>query len=424
MAAVADYKHVDADKGIYGIYNPFFVRITRTGGAVFKLRYRIKVTTLFDSKTYIRDVDPVSEVSFINPVSILQDAYFKAQYVGSDTGWAIDRINDSGDVGVANFSYSDVKVEIGEVSALSAILPPIFLGYDTDDTFYFYSGFENNDNSGLIENYRDASWYNAAPIRIPTVKKTLYRGSEDTIQMICFPNVIEWDTGTINILEMTTTYFANDGTLQSTSTVDISAFATGTGYWYLNLYYNTDLIGVASNDYAEVYFRYSDGAVFEPITETLTIRETECEPKNTRWKLAWLNKYGGIEYQIFGKLWAQTTTVSSGKLIVNDGIDRTATGFSTSYDRYRPALDSYGKETSIEYNIVSDWLTEDEINALKDAYNSPKVYLVGDIDTNLGLDIIPVLVQDRNYKVVDNSNELVKASLRVKVASNIPSRIQ
>lgn len=416
MSAVSDYLHADADKGIYGIYNPFFTRITRTGGAVFKLKYRIKVTTLFDSKEYVRDVDPVSEVSFVNPVSILQDAYFKTQYIGADDSTPIDTLT-----GVAQFSYSNVQIEIGEISAASAILPPVFLGYDTDDTFYFNGGFEDSLGGELDANYRDPNWYDTLPIKLPTTKTLLYRRVDDTRQMICAPNFIEHNVGALNIKNIVTTYFSNDGTLQSFSTVDISAYpaTVNLGYWYFNLQAFTSSLGTASNDYAEVYFEYLDAEVTGYVTETVTVRLADCQPKNDTFKLAWNNRYAGIEYQIFNNLSTKTVSVTSGKKIINDGINRSAATFLLSYNKDEPKLKPYGKSGITSYTIVSDWLTESEQDSLRDAYESPKVYMFDESNN-----IIPLIVMDNSYKITAVDNELFKVSMRVQVANPNKTRQQ
>lgn len=414
MAAVADYKHADQEEGIYGIYNPFFVRITRTGGTVYKLKYRIKVTTLEDSKEYVRDVDPISEVSFVNPVSILQDAYFKTQYIGNDDTSPIDV-----STGVAQFSYSDVKIEIGQVSSTSATTPPTFGGYDTDDTFYFYGGFEDSLGGEVVSNYRDPNWYDTLPIKLPTVKTLLYRREYDDYQMICLPNFIEHNTGPLNIANIIVTYFANDGTLQSSVTTSIAAYVSGLGYWYINLESFTALMGTASNDYAEVYFEYED---LEPVgyaTEVITIRFSECQPKNSTYKLAWINRYAGIEYQIFPNLGTKTIAVTSGKQIINDGINRSAATFGLSYNENEPKLKPYGKEGTTEYTIVTDWLTESEQDALRDAYESPKVYMFNEDN-----EIIPLIVMDNTYRITDVNNELFKVTMRVRVASPNKTRNQ
>ena len=48
MAAVADYGGGDYEKGVYGLYNDFLVRITQTGDDI-KLKFRMRITVIGSS---------------------------------------------------------------------------------------------------------------------------------------------------------------------------------------------------------------------------------------------------------------------------------------------------------------------------------------------------------------------------------------
>ena len=83
MAAVIDLG-INADRGVYGLHNLFRGRITRTGAAVFKLKYRIRLTFGVTGEQIVKDVEPINEIAVLNVVDPMKD-YF-AQKALNDNG--------------------------------------------------------------------------------------------------------------------------------------------------------------------------------------------------------------------------------------------------------------------------------------------------------------------------------------------------
>ena len=394
MAAVADYGNTLHETGVYGAYNRFFARVTHSGAAVFKLKYRAKITFGADSSEIVKDIDPIDEVGILNVKALIED-FFKYEYNGLTENTSI-------------FSYNTIQIEIGEVSAATAVLPPTFGGYDTDDTFYFYNGYENG---ALVDNYREPNWYGTEPIKLPKVQKTLYLQSNDVeiLSMISYLNFYT-AVGATNLDNLVTNYYEADGTLTRTAGIDLTVRPdlSGVGYWGINInpfpFFNDE-------KYAEVYAVYDTGEGTHD-TEIITIFEQNCHPKFGRYRLNWANRYGGEEALNFTLSTDQSIRINRGKEILSDGVNYEAADFDLISDINNPNLNEFGVSFESLFKLRSDYLNQEQLTALKEVFTSPAVLMIDDDNV-----IHPVIVTDTSYQILDVIKGLQKVEINVKLAN-------
>ena len=303
MGAIVNYNNVNPERGIYGLYDDFVALVDSNSTLPKNLTYEVTVTVVNDSGIQKRSVTPIGTIAIVEPFKLVQDAYFKSEYNGF-----LEHSN--------KYGYAKVTISVQEFSSSSEAIPPTSTGSAVSNTFYVYNGYES-EPVGL--NYRNPNWYDTMPIKLPKVKKDL-RLLEDDVELLTFPSEILLDNGfLVNAHDLITEYFDSDGVSLSTSTLDLTTRPdlTGVAYWNINI--NTFFTG--SVDYSESRIRYETQELEAFDSEIVTIRRAECNPKNERYRLYWINRYGGAEYQNF-ELAAETTYQSrKGKRIQSDGIN-------------------------------------------------------------------------------------------------------
>lgn len=181
MAAVVDYGVADPTVGRFGLYNPFLVRITRTGSAVFKLKYRINITVPNTTIDITKDVDPIDLVSIVNPLEPLKGQFFETQLVGNN-GVGQVPLDTAG--GSANKSYNKVRIQVGEIYATAADLPATFVGYTSDTTIWVYNGFDEVPTTELYTNHRPDNTFEPL-FSIPLVNKNVKLLADDIAFYLC-----------------------------------------------------------------------------------------------------------------------------------------------------------------------------------------------------------------------------------------------
>ena len=388
MAVTADYKNVDPTVGIYGLKNPFYVIINRTGAAVFNLTYDLRVTFTNTGQVVTKSLTPIGTQSVVNPLLLIEDFMFN-EYTGQSESSAPN-------------SFGEVQIEIGETFSTVAADAPTFQGYDTDDSFYVYNGYEPL----MMElNYRQPNWYDTTPFKLPKIKKTLYL-LEDDIEILSFPSIID-RAGAKNLV---TIFFDSDGIDISTSVIDLTVRPdlTGTAYWNINI----NPFFITDTSYVEVYIQYGDGEGALVNSEIITIYRAQCNPKQGRYRLRWANNYDGDEYQNFTLASDKIVQIQKGKRILSDGIDYTASTFAGLSNVNNPNIREVGNKTTNLRRLRTDYLKQEELDALETLYKSEAVIMF-DPDNN----ILPVIVRDTNFTITDVRNDLVKIEVLVEIAN-------
>lgn len=398
MAAAVDYINSSDEKGIYGLYNKFFVYITHASGSSVNLQYRVKVTPLEDtSLAYEFDIDPIDNVGITQPVIDLQSLYFKYKYTGQ-----AEAVNE--------FGFSNVKIEVGEISGT----PPTFQGYDTSDTFYFYNGYTPET---LTNNYRIPEWYDTTPLRLAKVQKTLYL-LEDDIEILSMPSIIPYTSGDINLTTIVTEFYDSSDSLLSTSTVDLTARPTFSGdplgYWNFDIgTNNAATLHDGTTAYALVHAVYEDEGTYD--TEELTLIPVADPCLYDRYRLCWQNRYGADEYCNF---WLRTSNIiqaTQGKEIQSDGVDYEAASASAITDVNNPEKQEYGRSYQKEYTLRSDWLKQTQLDALEDLYRSPSVLMITGNGLTTGT-VTPVILKDNSYEIKSVKDGLQRVDVNLEVA--------
>lgn len=399
MAATVDYKNTSPESGIYGVYNDFIVIIDHSGGAVFKLQYQIKVSSVQDPTVFIeRVVDPINDVAVVNPVSPMRLKYFKSEYTGQTEN-------------TAALSFTDIQIEVGEIYADAADEPATFRGYDTENTFYFYNGYERGE---LEVNYRDPNWYNTEPYKLAKVQKTLYL-LEDDIELLSIPSNLNSVTTAKNLL--ITDYDASGTPVAPTTTIDLTVRPDLIGVGY----YNININGVLNPGgvYREVQVQWEDLEATFYDSEIITIYRASCDPRFDRYRLRWVNRYGGEEYLNFSKRSYSTLRIERGKTILTDGINYQATDFDDVKNINNPNYVEFGKTGNDFMRINSDYLNQEQLEALREAYKSPALILF-DKDNNT----FPVIAEDTSFEIYDIRNGLKSVTINLKMANVEPTQLR
>ena len=409
MAAVVDYGVEDPTIGRYGLYNPFLIRITRTGGTAFKLKYRINVQVVGTTIDITKDIDPINNVSIVNPVETLKGQFFETQLIGQGGQSPLDTLG-----GTADKSYNKVRIRVGEISATSAELPATFGGYTDDKTIYFYNGFDDVPSTELYINYRPTDTYQAS-YGIPLVNRNVKLLDND-IAFISLPieintPIFDGGGGSVNLFKLYFEHYNSNGDLIDSGSFSFGPFGS---FGYLTAAYGTSQITYPTDwAFSTFYAQYIDAESNFTDTESFNVYKQECDPKYDRYRLRWFNKYSGFEYFNFTKKSSQTLNVTKGKEVRTSGINFDATNFSSMKYPSVPELREVGKSSTTTFTINSDFINAEEQAALKDLYLSPNVVMF-DKDNN----VFPVIVQDSSYEITDIRDGLVKVSVKLRVANN------
>ena len=404
MAAVTtvDYDHADPGVGVYGLYNDFFGIVSRVGTepAIYGLQYKVKVTFIHTSGENIKVITPISGSAVFNPLELVKDI-IRAEYGGFI-------------IHSAPFSYNKVQVEIGAIFSTSATTPPTFEGYITDDTFYVYNGYEK---PPIVANYRNPNWYDTADIKLPKILKEVYVIATGDAEMLSFLSEINWlNEGVLPAVELITDYYNEGGNLLTQTVTDLTIIPefTGIGYWNININPTTDF----GDTYSISKIKYFAGET-TIYSEEITLRYFDCNPKQDPYKVLWFNKYGGLEQLYFTMKNDEDIRIKKGKKISSDGVNYEATVFDDIKNINNPNLKEYGNTAERFRTLRTDYLNQDQVNALEELYKSP-IVIIKDVADNEQA----VLVQDTSYKIESVKDGLVKVEVRVQIANTEPIQRQ
>jgi hypothetical protein len=306
-------------------------------------------------------------------------------------------------------SFGSVKIEIGETFSATLDNPPVFAGYDTDNSFLIYNGYKPL----MMElNYRDPNWYNTTPIKLPKRKKDI-KLLEGDIELLSFPSLINFIdfVGTSNAKQILATVYNANGTVNYTTIITLSSIPalTGTAYWNVDI----NQLEILDGGYIEYVVQWQDSTTLAFFnSEAITIRRAICNPKQGRYRLRWTNNDDGDEYGNFTLASDKITQVQKGKRILSDGIDYTAFTFATLSNINNPNITEVGNKVTNLRTLRTDYLNQEELNALEDLYKSNAV-LMFDPDNNL----LPVIVRDTTFTITDVRNDLVKVEVLVEIAN-------
>ena len=403
MAVSVNYNNASPELGIYGAYNPFMVLINYTSASpVYYLTYKIKVTALNNTTVVEKPVSPTSgNFAQVNPLELIKEAFFKSEYNGTTEH-------------SQSFSYSQIKIEVGASFSTAQADPPTFAGYTESDTFYVYNGYELQPT---VLNYRDPAWYDTFPTKLPKVKKTLHL-LENDIELLSFPSKIPDSTGTVlDASDLITRYYDSSNSLLSTSTIDLTVRPdlTGTAYWNINI--NSIFLG--NTFYSKSKIRYAGGEGSAD-SEEITIYREECNPKQDRYRLYFINRYGGAEYENFTLAATTSYNIKKGKQIQSDGINYKATTFADIQNINNPNLQEFGNSTSKNITIRRDYFkTQEEVDSLAELFKSAVVIMFDAVNT-----AFPMIVETSNYDQDLISQNLYKVDVRLLYANNELQQIQ
>ena len=406
MGAIVNYNNVSPKQDIYGLYDDFVALVDSDSTLPKNLTYEVTVTVENDSGIQKRSVTPIGTIAIVEPFKLVQDTYFKSEYNGFT-----EHSN--------KYGYAKVTISVQEFSSSSEAIPPTSTGAAVSNTFYVYNGYENGP-VGL--NYRNPNWYNTTPIKLPKVKKDL-RLLTDDVELLTFPSEILLEYGFLVPAKYLITEFKDDdGNIISTSTIDLTfrlrtgLSLVGVGYWNIDI----NFFLPPGSTYSESKIRYETQELEIYDSEIVTIRRAECNPKNERYRLYWINRYGGAEYQNF-ELAAETTYQSrKGKRIQSDGINYSATSFVDIQNINNPNIQEFGNSTTKEITIRTDYFEKQaEIDSLSEVLKSTVLIM---FDSNNVA--YPMILKDTNYNNKLLKEGLVKLEMTLQYANNEHQQIR
>lgn len=407
MAAEVDYGALDAEKGVYGIFDDFYVKINRSAGPiVFNLKYRVRLT-VNGVQLAFRDIGTnVNNTSIINPVSFLRDSYFISENnMDLQFPSKLDK------------SYATVLIEIGEIFASVSGGSPTFQGYDTSDTFYFFNGYTTQTENTFLgySNYRLPSLYDTSPLKLAAfnLNPKIIEGDH---HYLTYFGIIPFDTDDFNADTVNVTFKDSSGSTISSTSATASLFA-GVGLYYIDIGTTGTFTYPSNWQTAEFYITYEDASLNTLDSEVLTINKQEASPKNDRIRLRYWNQYGGLEYFNFDLKNYREVNIRRGKTVLSSNVDRTATTFSNIKNLSDPERYTYGDSKELMYTVNSNWLNAEEMESISQLLDSPKV-VWQDINNNL----IPVIIETNSMRIVDLRNELKQVEIKFKL-SNKPKSI-
>jgi hypothetical protein len=403
MAVSVNYNNANPELGIYGAYNPFMVLINWTGATPYYLTYKIKVTALNNTTVVEKPVSPTSGYfAQVNPLELIKEAFFKSEYNGTTEH-------------SQPFSYSQIKIEVGASFSTAQADPPTFAGYTESDTFYVYNGYELQPT---VLNYRDPAWYDTFPTKLPKVKKTLYL-LENDIELLSFPSKIPTlSYGLLSAKNLVTTFYNSSNTIISQFTIDLTVRPdlTATAYWNINI--NSAFPSGALYSKSKINYIRGEGADVD--SEEITIYRAECNPKQDRYRLYFVNRYGGAEYENFTLAATTSYNIKKGKQIQSDGINYKATTFADIQNINNPNLQEFGNSTSKNITIRRDYFkTQEEVDSLAELFKSAVVIMFDAANT-----AFPMIVETSNYDQDLISQNLYKVDVRLLYANNELQQIQ
>ena len=407
MAAIVDYG-TNAEFGMYGLFNDFYCRITTDSVGIFKLKYRIRLTeTDLEGDVFTFDVDPINEVSIINPFEVLKSAYFKTEVVG---GGGIN-LDDATANDYFPKSSSRFLVEVGEIYATAANLPATFQGYDAanDKEVTLYNGYENiliADDSAAYANYLDPLWETGSTVKLPvTIKdRKILTGDQNKIFFATRVNRVDGGVTIYDADEIVTDEYDAAGNLIGSTT---EPYTGPNNYYFRSLRF---LETPPATGYYEQYVNYTNGT--DTISsEKVTTRLFKCN-RNPRYRLRWFNRYNGPEYLNCNGKFEEDRRFDRGKEILTDAVNYEATTFGTIKSPASPELKSSGIEKTVTYSLYTNYLTEEEQLGFVEIYESPNVIMF-DPDNN----IIPVLVNSISVNIESIKDNLIQYRIELKSAN-------
>ena len=407
MATVATYTNTNPEIGIYGLYNPFAVIISEAT-TVYNLTFRIRISIKDIAGTeVVRDVNPIGQTAVVEPFKLLQDTFFKSNF---------DFLS------LSPNSFNIIKIEVGQSSSTNSDNPPTFQGYVSaqEKEFYVYNGYENQP---VAINYRDFYWYSFEPIKLPKIKQEISLLTNDS-ENLSYPNKFRGFFDSIDAIVIatnviTTFHRANGSEITGTEINEELEEPLEIGYARKELNLLDFSIPVAAA-YWKTKIRYtSQGG--EPLTydsEEITVRRQDCNPKQSNHRLYWVNRYGGDEYQNFTMLSEQSINIKKGKRIQSDGINYKATTFADIQNINNPNIQEFGNSATRNIVLRSDYLSQIEVDALAELYKSAIVVMLDEEGTH------PMIVTNRNYRIVSVQQELYKVEVNLQYANNELMQIQ
>ena len=358
MGATVNYNNTNPELGVYGAYNDFVALISSNTTLPKNLTYEITVTAVNDGTVLARSVVPIGLIAIVEPLKLMQDSFFKSEYNGNTEH-------------SQSFSYSKITISVQEFSSTSDVNPPTSTGSAVSNTFYVYNGYEEQP---LALNYRDPAWYDTFPTKLPKVKKTLYL-LENDIELLSFPSKIPTlSYGLLSAKNLVTTFYNSSNTIISQFTIDltVSPDLTATAYWNINI--NSAFPSGALYSKSKINYIRGEGADVD--SEEITIYRAECNPKQDRYRLYFINRYGGAEYENFTLAATTSYNIKKGKQIQSDGINYKATTFADIQNINNPNLQEFGNSTSKNITIRRDYFkTQEEVDSLAELFKSAVVIM-------------------------------------------------
>lgn len=157
---------------------------------------------------------------------------------------------------------------------------------------------------------------------------------------------------------------------------DLEDIGVWTGLGQVPAYYTVQLFAnlTINNDCSYT------GVPSVPLSELVTIQITEdcLSTLYPRVRLAWLNTLGGRDYWNFTVFAEQTVNSTTNEYYQTEVLWGNTTPVITSGDKTQNWLHggdkNYNKVVVNKWTIMSDWLTQDEVEFLKEAVQSPQVW--------------------------------------------------
>ena len=171
--------------------------------------------------------------------------------------------------------------------------------------------------------------------------------------------------------------------------------------------------------YSKSKIRYAGGEGSAD-SEEITIYREECNPKQDRYRLYFINRYGGSEYENFTLAATKSYNIKKGKKIQSDGINYKATTFADIQNINNPNLQEFGNSTSKNITIRRDYFkTQEEVDSLAELFKSAVVIMFDAVNT-----AFPMIVETSNYDQDLISQNLYKVDVRLLYANNELQQIQ
>lgn len=149
--------------------------------------------------------------------------------------------------------------------------------------------------------------------------------------------------------------------------------------------------------------------------------DTQCENLYTNVRLSWLNSLGGRDYYNFDMFYEKTTKSKAevyNQIPLNwsSSTPVNSSSSSTPFENYMRGGDKvYNKTVNSEFQIQSNWLTQDYVDFLAEVSQSPSVWAyIGDEDIPTTVVIDNVEYTYKNVK----QTKLVQATFTCRVTKN------